>query len=316
MRILFLIALLSSCTPTGPKNIWEEPVWPDVSKLDGGPSETEVCVETPDEVLWDTENAGPLSGFFAVEAIIEAKVVSFTIETRQYLLLRLHQEGTKVRQKVTVCELRLPSFEGLVDLRIPPAAQALIQAKAAIAEGDFLEAEEVGANYTTGPQLVLVGAQVAGDAATGELPTGDSPPCPAVGEACSIDEDCDGLPGITMDADVLLCEEGTEQLYISLRTIVDLNGVVGEGFNTLEGTVSPVLEWTVLGVSHECLDVAASIDLEVIDGTPFKALRVDGRNDSKINLDADGDGVVDCADVAAALTEELADWTTPLARDQ
>ena len=54
-----------------------------------------------------------------------------------------------------------------------------------------------------------------------------------------------------MDADVLLCEEGTEQLYISLRTIVDLNGVVGEGFNTLEGTVSPVdRKSTRLNSSH------------------------------------------------------------------
>ena len=316
MRVLILIALLASCTPTGPDSQWSTPAWPDVSEQDSGEKAVETCISTPDEDGWQSEKAGPLTGFFAVEAIIEAKVVAFTIETRQYLLLRLKQEGSTVRQKVTVCDLRLPSFEGLVDLRIPPAAQALIQSKAAVVEGDFLESEKVGAKYTTGPQMVLVGAQVNGDPATDPLPTAESPACPAEGQTCTIDEDCDGLPGVTMDADVLLCEEGTEQLHIALRTIVDLNGVVGEGFNSIEGTVSPVLQWSVLGASHECLDIASSIALEVIDDTPFKAVRVDGRNNSALNLDTNQDGIVECADVRAALENELADWKTPMATDE
>ncbi|HIA00797.1 MAG TPA: hypothetical protein EYN06_02640 [Myxococcales bacterium] len=311
MRYLSILCLLVSCTPTGPQNQWTEAQWPDVAD-DSSVADVEICIAPPVEEGWDSQNSGPLTGFFAVEAILKAKVVAFTIQTRQYLLLRLNQEGTNVRQKVTVCDLRLPSFEGLVDLRIPPAAQALIQSKAAVVEGEFLAAEEVGAAYTTGPQMVMVGAEIAGDPVTGELPGPESPSCPADGESCTVDEDCDGFPGVTMEADVLLCEEGTEQLHIALRTIVDLHGIVGEGFNSLEGTVSPVLQWSVLGASHECLDIASSIELEIIDGTPFKAIRVDGRNGSPINLDKDGDGLVDCAEVNAAMEKELVDWTTPL----
>jgi hypothetical protein len=248
-----------------------------------------------------------------VEAVLMAKVSVLTIETRQYLLLQLEQEGKHVRQKVTVCELRLPSFEGLVDLKIPPAAQALIQSKAQTVEGEFLSANEVGAEYTTGPQMVLVGAELTDDPITGALPDSESPPCPAEAQTCTIDEDCDGLPGVTLTADVLLCEEGTEQLYIALRTVVDLKGVVGEGFNSLAGTVSPVLEWSVLGASHECLDAASNLEIKVIDNTPFKAIRVDGANGVELNVDSDGDGEVLCSDVSAALENELADWVTPIA---
>jgi hypothetical protein len=308
------LAMTISCAPAGPANQWVAPIWPDSVEIDLG-EPAEVCAPVADEGPWDSENKGALTGYFAVEAIIKAKVIIATIETRQYLLLRLEQDGTRVRQKVTVCELRLPSFEGLVELKIPPPAQALIQSKAQVVEGEFLSADEVGATYSTGPQLVLVGAELAGDPMTSALPTDESPACPAEGESCTTDEDCDGFPGITMAADVLLCDDGVEQLYIALRTIVDLDGEVGPGFNSLEGTVSPALEWSVLGYSNDCLEVAKAINLEIIDDTPFKAIRVDGRNGFEINIDDDGDGEIRCSDLSAALKNELADWVTPMGGD-
>lgn len=302
-------ALLAACSTTGPSPTWHEPDW---AVEDTGPDLPPPVLDIPEpdtgpEQAWDTSDAGPLTGYFAVQAIIQAKVAIVSFEVPQILLLRVLQHGEILRQQVTFCEIRIPSVEGVAELIIPPAAQALLRQKSETAEGPYLD----GTQFKPERQVALLGVEFGAlDPFSEPLPDKESPECPADGEPttvpCSADEDQDGNPGVTMEADVVVCEQ-IEQLYITLRAILDLEGTVSDDHHTISGTVDPQLDWRVVGWSNDCLEIAAEIEAEIAEGNTFKAVRVDGARGWPVDIDDDGDGRIDCGEVVQALDGPLAE---------
>jgi len=307
--VAFAALLFVACGPTGPEATWEEPDWA-VDDSDAGEEPVGDVWEGPPEPVWDTSGGGPLTGYFAVEAVVNVEVVILSFQTRQIFLLRMLQDGTTIRQRLALCDLRFPSVEGLAELIIPKTVQALFQTKVQTTQGEFVSGEEVGAIYAPDPLVNTAGVVFAGEPLTDYLPTMDSPVCPegiepaylereasVADETCIFDEDHDDNPGVTIAADVALCAENPQALYIALRASFDLEGVVGEDHASIEGSVEPKLDWTVLGWSDECLEAAAGIKAKILPDSTFKAVRVDG---GPYNLDSDGDGVVRCHDVLGA----------------
>ena len=115
----------------------------------------------------------------------------------------------------------------------------------------------------------------------------------------AIDQDGDGNPGVTVEARVALCS-GMQELYVALRTGVLLDGVV-EDSNTIAGGMDATLEQEVLGVSDRCLNASSGIEIKVLPGSSFRALRIDGANGAP-NLDTNTDGQVDCEELAAGIS--------------
>lgn len=249
--------------------------------VDGGPSSTGP-VTIPDEPLedWDTAGAGPLTGIFVVEATIDARVV-VPVQLRQLLRLRMVQRGNRIRQKTTLCAFKLPAVENVATLEIPPALQSVIQQKATEVEGEILVPGEQ-LRYVPPPFLVVVGAKLA-NPATDRLPTKDDP-------TGALDEDGDDHPGVTLNARVLTCTT-TQSLYVALRTTGALSGTVATP-NLITGKVDVRLVQSIIGWSDECLAVAATLNVQVLPGSPFRAQRTTPADD------LDDNGNVSCPELA------------------
>jgi hypothetical protein len=279
------LALLAACGPSadGYEPVRTERGAPDAGPPDAGPLDTGPP-DVPDEPLedWDTTGAGPLSGIFASEVTVNASVV-IDVESRQLYRIRLLQRGAEVRARVQPCRILLPSVPGVADLIIGPETEAVLRTKTFEAEGPFLSAPDpVGASYRPPSTVIVVGAELA-DPAADPLPTMEDP-------TTAIDEDADGNPGVTIDAETVLCRE-PEEAYVALRAAAALDGVV-EDLDTIAGTVDPQLDFEILGFSDECLGAAAALDVMVRPGSAFRALRVGDAQD------LDGNGNVSCTELA------------------
>jgi hypothetical protein len=240
---------------------------------------------------WDTAGAGPLSGIFAVEVVIQASAV-IPVEARLVMRLRLLQRGRELRQKTAFCRLRLPSIEGVAQLIVPPELEAVMAAKSQEATGDYLSVDEaVGADYLPPEATVLLGAELA-DPEADPLPSEADP-------AAASDEDGDGSPGVTILVDTLVCDQ-PESLYIAFRSRLAVSGRV-VSVDLMEGEVSPTLELSVLGMSDPCLEAAARLPIEVVPGSTFRAVRVGDAQDT------DANGNVDCAEMSAAAADLFGD---------
>ncbi|MBX3268780.1 MAG: hypothetical protein KF729_00880 [Sandaracinaceae bacterium] len=250
----------------------------DAGELDAGPP------DIPDEPLedWDEEGAGPLTGIFAVEVVIPARAV-VDVETRQLYRLRVLQRGEQVRMRVSPCRFSLPAVPSVATLTIPPRLEAILRSISIEDEGPFLTAADpIGATVTTPRATVLLGAALA-DPARDPLPTRDAP-------ATALDQDEDGQPGVTVAAETVLCRQ-PEELYLALRASVVMRAEI-EALDRFEGTVEPTLEQSVLGVSDRCLNAAATLEIEILDGSRFTALRAGDA------IDYDENGNVSCPEIA------------------
>ncbi|MFO0569589.1 MAG: hypothetical protein U0263_28325 [Polyangiaceae bacterium] len=260
--------------------------------VDGGP------IAIPPEPLepWDQTGAGPLTGIFAVETTINARV-GIPVETRQVFRLRIVQKGKSLQQKTTLCAFKLPKVEGLATLVIPPELQSLMSQKHVEATGEFLSSESlIGAGYAPPPSLLVVGAKL-DDPAHDPLPTKDD-------LSKAIDEDQDGNPGVTLLASVVTCGEGKfEKLFVALRTGVKLGGKVITP-DRIEGKADVDLDQTVIGYSNDCLTTAAQINILVEPGSPFRAIRVGQAED------IDDNGNVSCPEIAAGASKLFGDFWT------
>jgi len=249
--------------------------------VDAGPTGPIGPVTIPDEPLedWDTKDQGPLSGIFAVEATIDARVV-VPVQLRQLLRLRIVQHGNRLHQKTTLCAFKLPVVENVATLEIPPPLQAVIQGKATEDEGDYL-VPGAQLKYAPPPFLVVVGAKLA-KPATDRLPTKDNP-------TGALDEDMDGAPGVTLISKVLTCPT-PQRLFVALRTTGALSGTVATG-DLITGTVDVSLQQSILGWSDECLAVASTIKIDIAPKSPFHAVRTTAADD------LDQNGNVSCAEL-------------------
>lgn len=287
VRRVLLVFVLSACGPSAEGYPFlreagcEQPCEPDAGtdggRFDAGPP------EVPDEPLedWDETDAGPLTGLFAVEVVVPARAV-VDLEARQLYRLRVLQRGEEVRMRISPCRFALPSIPSVVTLSLPPRLEDVLRRIAIEDEGPFLSAAEpIGATLSTPTSLVLLGADLP-DPANDPLPTSEMP-------ARAIDQDEDGHPGVTVQADTVLCRM-PEQAYVALRATVAMSATV-EGLDRIEGDVTPTLDQSVLGVSHSCLTAAAGIDITILEGSRFTALRVGEAED------LDQNGNVSCPEL-------------------
>lgn len=261
----------------------------DAGAFDAGP------ITIPPEPLesWDTTGAGPLSGIFAVETTITARV-GVIVTLKQLLRLRIVQKGTDIHEKTTLCAFKLPDVQGVATLQIPPALQTLLAAKATENEGNYISSDAVAlAAYTPPPFLVTAGAKLASPA-TDPLPTMMDP-------SAAIDEDGDGHPGVTVFANVLTCTS-LEQLYVALRTSGSLVGTV-QTPDVITGKVDVHYDQSILGFSNDCLATAEKITIDIHPGSPFRAQRVGDE------IDLDHNGNVSCPEMVLSADQIFADWS-------
>lgn len=249
---------------------------------DAGPGDAGPPV-IPDEPLeaWDTTGAGPLTGIFAIEVRVPVRAV-VEVETRQLYRLRMVQVDGDVRLRITPCRLILPSIPSVATLRIPEGLNDVLRSLSLEDQGPFLSAADpMGATLTTPTAWVLLGAEL-DDVASDPLPTPED-------LAGAADQDMDGQPGVTVEAETVFCRE-PQQLYAAIRASVRMSTVIAD-LDRFEGSVEPTLEQSVLGVSDRCLNAPATLDVEVLEGSAFTAVRVGEEQDY------DGNGNVSCPEI-------------------
>ncbi|MBI4699691.1 MAG: hypothetical protein HY744_00755 [Deltaproteobacteria bacterium] len=272
---------------------------PDAGYPDGAPAEP---AQPQDNVIeddpledWDTTGAGPLTGIFAVELVIPAKVVSIAIESRELFRFRLLQHGRELRLRSQMCRLALPSVEA-AELRVPLVLEMLIRSKGQEVQGEYLSADEpVGASFAPPEVLVVLGATLA-KPGTDPLPTPEDP-------ATARDEDRDGKPGVTLLASTAICVQ-TEKLYVAVRATGALSGTV-ESLDAVAGQAQSALDQSVLGYSHECLSIAAGLSIEILPGATFRAVRVGSQ------LDVNHNGNVTCGEIVLAAPALFGSFWSP-----
>jgi hypothetical protein len=262
---------------------------PDAGRMDAGPP------DVPPEPLeaWDTTGAGPLTGIFALEVVVNASVV-VDIQTRQLYRVRLLQNGTHVRARIQACVIDLANLPRLASLSFTPGAVNAIRMHVVEEEGDFLsDANPLGAVFAPPRTTVVIGANLA-NPETDPLPTMMDP-------ANAIDEDMDGHPGVSIDArDVIVCH-APQQVYAAFRASVALSGTVSD-LDVFEGTADPTVDQSVLDISDGCLSVARSLAVMVKPGSVFHAHRVGDAED------LDHNGNVSCPEIGWAGARLFGDY--------
>lgn len=260
----------------------------DAGQSDGGPP------EVPPEPLedWDTRGAGPLSGVWAIEVSIPARVV-VEVESRQLYRARIVQRGRDLRTRLQACRIALPSIRGVADLSFSPGALRVIEQKILEDEGAFLSADPaLGAVFAPPPITVVLGAALR-DPIADPLPSAEMP-------ERAIDEDEDGRPGVTLLAEAITCRD-PEEAYIALRARVAMTGTI-TSLDAFEGDVAPELDQSVIGVSDRCLAAAAEVAIEIQPGARFRARRVGEAED------LDGNGNVSCPEIGWASARLFGDF--------
>ena len=241
---------------------------------------------------WDGGDGGPLTGIFAVEATVKAKVAGIEVQSKQLYRLRIFQDGAFVHQKTTLCTLTLPSVPNVATLIIPLALEAELWTLPNETSGDYLSNGQaiVGAQYAPPAFVEVVGANLA-NPATDPLPTMDAG-TPTYDDAWH--------PGVTLFANTLTCTT-TQALYVALRVTGALGGNVVD-FDLIKGYAQVKLEDSVLGYSDPCLAVAATIKINVEPNSPFRAQRVGAQ------FDMNNDGNVDCPEIIDQAPAIFPDW--------
>ncbi len=253
----------------------------DAGPVDAGPPDVP---NTPLED-WDAGDggeAGPLTGLFALQVTIVAKV-AIEVQTHLYYRVRMLERGADLRLRLTPCRVDLPKVPGLVELSIPPPLEAVLQTKNTDEEGTYLSSDTpVGATFMPPTTTLVLGAMLA-DPTNDPLPTMSDP-------TGAFDEDGDGHPGVTVDATTVLCRH-PEKAYVALRATADVSGTVADA-DTITGGVTSHLDLEILGYTDPCLAAATNLPITVAPGSGFVVKRVGDAQD------LNGDGNVTCPEIA------------------
>lgn len=230
---------------------------------------------------WDTTDAGPLTGLFALEVIVQATVI-VDVETRQLYRVRVLQREGHVRLRVQPCIIDLVTIPGVADLRLTADASDAVRRLSVELEGDFLSSvTPLGATFAPPPAFVVLGA---------ELSMPETDPLPTMADPTgATDDDDDGNPGITIDADAVVCD-GPEQAYAALRASLTLSATLDD-LDSFDGDAVPTLDQSILGYTASCLSIASALDIEVRPGSVFHARRVGDEQD------LDDNGNVSCPEI-------------------
>ena len=274
-RLAAAALLLAACGPDEAEYgfVRTERVEPDPDPGGDEAAEGEGEKPIPDEPLedWAVEGADPLSGIFAVETTIKARLV-IDLEAKLIHRLRLVRRGTEVQQRFTLCDVELPSVPGVAELTIPERLRSLVQSRHIDGVGDFFDsAEAVGATYAPEVPEIALGPE---------------------------DDDADGNPGVTVSASAIVCDEQVE-VYASLVVGAGIRGTVLDD-DTMEGEADPTLSQEILGWSDECIQPAAALEIEIVEGSHWRAERVAPEHD------LDGNGNVSCPEIIRTRPREEA----------
>jgi len=285
----FAFLILLACGPSGAAGfLRSDDKCPVGGCIDGGQNSIDPNVIKPEPLEpWDTTNAGPLSGIYAVEGVITAQAGP-TVEIRQLLRLRIVQIGTHVHQKTTLCAFHLPDVPDTATLQIPAVLQNdVIQQKSTENEGDFLVmAAQV--KYVPPPFSVAVGVSDP----NGALPT-------RTDLSNAADEDHDGNPGVTLRAKTFTCNPEQlpwaqvpwHQLFVALKTSGSLSGAFSPAGDQISGKFDVKLAYNVLGWDDDCLSASSMLMIVIKPGSTFTAKRTTQDDD------VDNDGNVSCSEI-------------------
>ena len=79
-------------------------------------------------------------------------------------------------------------------------------------------------------------------------------------------------------------------LNAAIRATVGMSATI-EDLDRLEGAVTPTLDQSILGISDRCLTAASTIQIEILEGSRFTAIRVGDAED------LDDNGNVSCPEL-------------------
>lgn len=189
-------------------------------------------------------------------------------------------EERHLRQRLRFCRQEVsPALAGL-QTYIPDAIPASLPELTVDA---VLLGPTPGSRYVSGELFETMGMRDIG----AEDPLPEGPDDPRV-----FDQDEDGHPGVTFVVGEDLCE-----VYVAQRTRTRLTGEVRNA-GLVEGTLWSRVEKVVLDATQPLCRTENEI---VPSGGPsrFALVRIDGRGGA-YDFDLDGDGAIDCAEIAEA----------------
>jgi hypothetical protein len=247
------------------------------------------------------------------------------------LLLKVEMtgSGTSYQQKVSLCEITLPTVTGSAsdcndenthietEINPSPTLNAYLPSKDIPEVPLTLGAAQVGQAYNPAPFAVVLGAELA-NAQTDPLPKWDASKSgctstTAVPADCVIDfdkvgdEDGDGDPGVTLGA-LGKQKDGTTAIqgnaFVALRVAPALTGTIANA-NCVTGSLTSKLEYSIIDSDVKLGPTEISTS-QVIDQLPpfqilptstFRMLRANGSGDN--DFDSDKNGSVSCAEIIA-----------------
>lgn len=284
MRKLWpLLALASaSCTLDRGEPGFDAQVMPDAAvRLDAGDI---------DAGLGTGSGAATMTGtWLQVHEASTCVLVDEQVTWASYLV-DIVQDGRTLTESRRQCEVTLSPVFGL-EVLVPDAARDAVEF-VPVDRGYVSSLGESG-TYTSATELSLWGVDLP-QPLTDTVPT--EPDDPNV-----VDGDDDGHPGLTFAVVGSSCER-----YIAQRSVVRYYGRFTAP-NQIDGQSVTVTDANVIGSSQPLCGVSPRLTAND-PHSRFRMVRVDGAGEA-IDLDADGDGAISCAEAApyfAAVLERRA----------
>jgi hypothetical protein len=218
--------------------------------------------------------------------------VAGVTETRSRTLVRVEiaQEGAFLRERHEVCALETTPVLGVQTI-IP---EAVFEAANPIEVESRLYGAQVGGLYQSGAIVSVWGIRL-------EDPLRDALPGPeALPDERVYDSDGDGQPGATLKLGGNFCD-----LWVAQRDVTTVSGLL-RADGSIEGGGATDTTQAVLGATNDFCAQSFATRPNPAEGA-FRMVRVDRRG---INLDADGDGEVSCAEIVAA-QGRVTTWREP-----
>ncbi len=231
-----------------------------------------------------------MNGTWALITDLSACVTITQVEELRSQALELvviEQEGLRLVETHSVCQIRSTALIGLETV-VPEAVFTLPNP---FVFESTLFGSYIGADYSTQERAVLWGIEM-------DNPRRD--PLPSDLDATDprvVDADNDGNPGVTLKVGGGACD-----LYTVQRDIKSYFGTL-QADGSIRGYINSVVEQRALGATNPICAVGFEIRSNR-DHSFMQLLRVDERG---VNIDADGDGEVTCAELVAA-QDNLTQW--------
>lgn len=235
----------------------------------------------------DGQGAGTLGGVWLQAHRASSCVLGQEQVSMGYYIVTIAEEGELLDEQRTLCALELSPVLGLRPL-VPPAVIESIVTPAI--DRGFVTRPTTGGAYTSATEVGLWGLEL-------DDPTGAPIPTEA-GDPAVVDADADGQPGVTLEIAGSSCRR-----YMAQRQIVRYTGQLTAP-NRIEGGSATTTRMEVYGASASLCAIAPDVEPNDAFST-FTMVRVDGLGGA-LDLDADADGTISCAEAAPTFAQVLA----------